>query len=302
MKAAKYLFLPFLFFAVLSCRKEVNIRPDSSFESQLFIECLLYPGEEPRVYLSLSQPFFNEEVTPQDMFARGAEVRLSDGTQEELLRPDSTFDKFRCRWAPFYGGTIPAEYGKTYELRVTFQGKTYTASTTINQAKANLDEVEYTPEFFDVYGGHDGVILRFRDAPGEKNFYRFQMDRFLDTSRHHAHILEVLINDCTNGEKFWITDLGRTVFRDDNNDGQPVELYAEVSFEYRRGDTAYIYLQSLDEASAAFYEDIDNQLQSILNPFVEPVFLKSGIEGTLGVFGSVVRSDTVLFIYPQDNP
>ncbi len=302
MKTLKCLLMPLLFLALLSCRKDVNIRPEGRYESQLFIESILYPGEEPKVYLSLSQPFFNEEVTPQEMFARGAEVRLSDGAQEELLWPDSTFDKFRCRWTPYYTGATPAAYGKTYELAVTFQGKTYTATTTIGQAKVNLDEVEYTPEFFDVYGGHDGVILRFRDAPGENNFYRFQMDRFLDTSRHHAHILEVIENDCTNGEKFWITDLGRTIFRDENNDGQPMELYAEVSFEYRRGDTAYIYLQSLDATSAAFYEDIDNQLQSILNPFVEPVFLKSAIEGTLGVFGSAVRSDTIVFVYPQDNP
>ena len=302
MKTIPYIPLALLLFALLSCRKEVNIKPDASYESQLFIESILFPGEEPRVYLRLSQPFFNAEVTPQEMFARGADVRLSDGTQSEQLRPDSTFDKFRCRWVPYYKGTAPAEYGKTYELSVTFQGKTYTAATTIDQAKVDLDEVEYTAEFFDVYGGHDGVILRFRDAPGENNFYRFQMDRFLDTSRHHAHILEVIVNDCTNGEKFWITDLGRTIFRDENNDGQPMELYAEVSFEYRQGDTAYIYLQSLDERSAAFYEDIDNQLQSILNPFVEPVFLKSTIEGTLGVFGSAVRSDTVLFIYPQANP
>lgn len=303
MKKNNYI-IPLLLFllTMLSCRKDVKIKPDSSYQSQLFIESILFPGEAPRVYLSRSQPFFNEEVTPQEMFARGAEVSLSDGAQEELLRPDSSFDKFRCRWVPYYAGTTPAEYGKTYELTVAYQGKAYTATTTINQAKVNIDEVEYTAEFFDVYGGHDGVALRFKDAPGEKNFYRFQMDRFLDTSRHHAHILEVLVNDCTNGEKFWITDLGRTIFRDENNDGQPMELYAEVSFEYRRGDTAYIYLQSLDETAAAFYEDIDNQLQSILNPFVEPVFLKSAIEGTIGVFGSAVRSDTVVFVYPQDNP
>ena len=302
MKTTNYIFLLLFFFAAVSCRKEVNIKPRASYESQLFIEGILYPGENPKIYLSLSQPFFNEEVTPQEMFARGAEVRLFNGTNTELLQPDSAFDKFRCRWVPYYTGTTPAEYGKTYELTVAFAGKTYTAETTINQAKVNIDEIEYTAEFFDVYGGHDGVILRFKDAPGEKNFYRFQMDRFLDTSRHHAHILEVLVNDCTNGEKFWITDLGRTIFRDENNDGKDLELNAEVSFEYRRGDTAYIYLQSLDETSAAFYEDIDNQLQSILNPFVEPVFLKSTIDGTLGVFGSVVRSDTVLFVYPQDNP
>lgn len=297
-----YIALLLFLFALLSCRKEVNIKPDASYESRLFIESILYPGEAPKVYLSLSQPFFNKEVTPQEMFARGAEVRLFNGTETELLQPDSTFDKFRCRWVLYYAGAMPAEYGKTYELTVAFQGKTYTAKTSIKQAKVNIDEVEYTPEFFDVYGGHDGVILRFTDVPGQRNFYRFQMDRFLDTSRHHAHVLEVIENNCTNGEKFWITDLGRTIFRDENNDGQALELNAEVSFEYRKGDPAYIFLQSLDEKSAAFYEDLDNQLQSILNPFVEPVFLKSTIEGTIGVFGSAVRSDTVLFIYPQDNP
>ena len=302
MKTARYLFLLLSFFAAISCRKEVNIKLDTAYEGQLFIESILYPGEVPKVYLSVSQPFFNEEVTPQEMFARGAQVSLFNGTETELLQPDSTFDKFRCRWVPFYQGAIPTEHGKTYELTVAFAGKTYTATSTIRQSKVNIDDIEYTAEFFDVYGGHDGVILRFKDVPGEKNFYRFQMNRFLDTSRHHAHILEVIENDCTNGEKFWITDLGRTIFRDENSDGKEMELNAEVSFEYLRGDTAYIFLQSLDEKSAAFFEDIDNQLQSILNPFVEPVFLKSTIEGTIGVFGSAVRSDPVLFIYPQDNP
>jgi hypothetical protein len=76
----------------------------------------------------------------------------------------------------------------------------------------------------------------------------------------------------------------------------------EVSFEYEEGDSAFIYLQSLDDQSAAFYDDLDKQLQSILNPFVEPVFLHSTIEGVLGVFGSAVRSDPVAFVYPQVNP
>ncbi|MBK8507020.1 MAG: hypothetical protein IPL46_35515 [Saprospiraceae bacterium] len=76
----------------------------------------------------------------------------------------------------------------------------------------------------------------------------------------------------------------------------------EVSFEYEEGDSALIYLQSLDGRSAAFYNNLDKQLQSILNPFVEPVFLHSTIEGVLGVFGSAVRSNPVVFVYPQDNP
>jgi hypothetical protein len=62
-------------------------------------------------------------------------------------------------------------------------------------------------------------------------------------------------------------------------------------------------MQSLDEKAALFYKELDDQLISIINPFVEPVFLESKIEGgAIGFFGSAVLSDSVLFVYPQDNP
>ncbi|HMB62821.1 MAG TPA: hypothetical protein VKN36_07095, partial [Eudoraea sp.] len=157
--------------------------------------------------------------------------------------------------------------------------------------------------FYDVYGGHDGVIIEYTDPAGEGNFYRFQMDRMMDNSRFHAHVLDGLPNDCTEpGELFLTRDLGRVIFSDAGNDGLPAEHNIEVSYEYRQGDEATVYLLSLDGRSAAFFKDLDDQLQSILNPFVEPTFLHSTIEGTLGVFGSAVKSDPVLFIYPQDNP
>jgi hypothetical protein len=298
----RILYLIIVLIAVLSCRKEVFLEPRSSYEEQLFIESMLYPGKEPKVFLSKSLPFFNEEVTPQEMFARGAVVSITRGTEVDQLQPDSTFDKFRCRWNPFYVGAIPVIHGETYTLKVIYEGETYTASTTIDQPKVQIDELEYTPEFFDVYGGHDGLIIRLKDAPGEGNFYRFQMDRWIDTSRYHAHVFDGLANNCTQGEQFLVTDLGRTVFSDENIDGEDMELFVEVSFEYRKGDEAEVYILSLDRKSAAFFQDLDNQLQSILNPFVEPVFLKSQIEGALGVFGSAVRSDPVAFVYPQDNP
>ncbi|MEO5675815.1 MAG: hypothetical protein ABIQ74_14330 [Chitinophagales bacterium] len=79
-------------------------------------------------------------------------------------------------------------------------------------------------------------------------------------------------------------------------------MLVEVSFEYNEGDTGYVFVQSMDKTSAEFFDNLDQQLQSIHNPFVEPVFLKSRIEGCFGIFGSAVLSDSVLFIYPQDNP
>lgn len=296
--------LPFLLLLLLSCQKDVQIQVESSYSPELFIESILYPGEVPKVYLSSSQPFFSQRVTPQEIFVRDAQVQINTDTGIDQLKIDSTFDQFRCRWVPYYIGSTEVQRGKTYELLINHRGKSYEATTSLTQPKIEIEEVEYTPEFYDVYGDHDGVIVRFKDAPGEGNFYRFQMNRMIDNTRFHVHVLEVLgnQNNCTDGEKFHTVDLGRTIFSDENIDGQQLELYLEVSFEYLEGDTAYVMIQSLDTAAATFFNDLDHQLEVIRNPFVEPVFINSTIEGAFGVFGSAVRSDSILFIYPQDNP
>lgn len=74
-------------------------------------------------------------------------VKISSGTTVDVLVVDSTFNKFRCRWEPFYRGSIAAEYGKTYTLEVNLEGKMYSASTTINQRSVTIESIEYTLNF-----------------------------------------------------------------------------------------------------------------------------------------------------------
>jgi hypothetical protein len=300
----KYLLsIPVLLICISGCYKDITINEELNHDPSIHIECILYPGEKPKLYLNNSNAFFSEKVTPQQTFVRNAEVIITTDDWSESLKVDSTFDKFRCRWSPYYVGSQKIEQGKSYTLNVAHNGNTYEAETTISQAKVNLDSIVYTPEFYDLYGGHDGVVLYFQDAAGEANYYRFQMDRWIDSSRYHAHVLDLIKSPCVEeGELFLTHDYGRNIVSDGVNDGNPIAFNAEVSFEYLEGDTAIVYLLSLDEQSAKYYKDLDDQLQSILNPFVEPSFIHSTIEGTLGVFGSAVRSDPIQFIYPQDNP
>lgn len=297
------LLLIFLF-ACVACESVLPVDPRQDFESKVVIEGILYPGQKSKIYVSKSLQFFDERVTPQQVFARGAVVTLSDETGSEILRADSSFEKFRCRWVPFYKGDKIPQVGKTYSLQVIFEGKTYQAVTTIKQSPTKINSIEYIGDFYDVYGGHDGVRVNLSDVPGQENFYRFLMNREIDRSVKHAHVLDVLEKTCTEpDEKFRVSDYGRTIFDDKGNDGRNIELLVEVTYEYNQGDSAWVFIQSLDATAAAFYRDLDDQLVSIFNPFVEPVFLKSYIDGgALGVFGSVVLSDSVLFIYPQDNP
>ena len=302
MKSIKFLFLSIIFLQLISCKKNITINFSDVHNNKVFIEGMLYPGKLPQIFISKSNSFFSSKVTPQQVFARGAVVKISSGSFTDVLVADSVFNKFRCRWEPFYRGNIAAVYGKTYTLEVSFEGKIYTASTTINQSPVTIDSIAYTAAFFDVYGSHDGVIVTITDHPGTTDFYRFQMNRIIDTSRHHAHVLDRFINTCVSGpnEKFAVKDIGRIIFNDENADGRKIIMSIEVTYEYKRNDTGWVFMQSLDKNSAEFYRDLDEQLQSIQNPFVEPVFINTKIPGAIGYFGSAVLSDSVRFIYPRD--
>jgi len=303
MKRTKFLLMAFVCL-LIQCKKDITINFPPQHNSEVFIEGMLYPGTKPQIFVSTSNPFFSENVTPQQVFARGAVVKISSGSAVDVLVPDSTFNTFRCRWEPCYHGNIAAEYGKTYTLEVSYEGKTYSATTSINQSKPVIESVEYVENFYDTYGGHDGVIVTVDDHPGTQDYYRFQMNRIIDTSRHHAHVLDGFINTCVSGpdEKFPVKDIGRIIFNDENADGKKIVMPIEVTYEYRKGDSGWVFMQLLDKNSAEFYKDLDDQLQAIYNPFVEPVYIQTKIEGAIGVFGSAVLSDSVLFIYPQDNP
>ncbi|GJM27684.1 MAG: hypothetical protein DHS20C17_03190 [Cyclobacteriaceae bacterium] len=300
----KYIKLVIITVLVIGCEQVVDISPKSGYTGTVFVEGLLVVGETPRIYLMEALPFASSRVTPQRVFARGAEVIVSTEGYQETLLPDSSFNQFRCRWEPYYGGVNEILFGSTYHLEINYEGKNYGASTTTDQSKPTITSIGYNPEFYDIYGGHDGVNIMLKDPEGSGDFYRFEMNRQIDNSVAHAHILDVIQSTCTaEGEMFWVKDIGRTVFSDEGNDGQELDLLVEVSFEYSEGDSTWITMQSLNETAAAFYKELDDQLISIVNPFVEPVFLESKIDGgAVGFFGSAVKSDSVLFIYPQDNP
>lgn len=290
-----YIFLIIL--TLTACQKDIKIK-QVPYEKQLSIECILYPGKIPQVYLSTSIAFFDRNTSPSQLFARNASVSIT-GNSIDVLTQDSAFDKFRCRWVPFYKGSVPVQIGQSYLLNVSYSGKTYTATTTINQAKPFVLSTSYVSSFHDVYGDHEGVIVNFKDTPGSENFYRYRMNRIIDSSVYGGSNLGAIHSTCTNGNLFFISEIGRSIFFDKGLDGQDLKIVMEPGYTHQQDDTAYIFIESVDKNTAEFYDNLDKQKLAQFNPFIEPVFIKSKIEGCIGVFGSAVVSDSVLFVYPE---
>ena len=283
---------------LMRCQKDITIKIQN-YDPQLTIECILYPGKTPTLFLSTSQPFFNTASAPQQLFARNAAVSITGPSGTDFLLADSSFDNFRCRWNLFYTGTIPSQAGGTYYLSVVYDGKTYNATTTIYEPQIQIQSTGYVYNFHDIYGDHEGVVVSFADAAGSGNNYRYQMTRMIDSTVYGASNLGVIHSTCSNGNDFYIRELGRSVYSDRNLEGQTITLTVEPAYTHQQDDSAYVFIQSIDTASATFYDQLDKQKLAMYNPFIEPVFVRSHIAGCLGVFGSAVVSDSVLFVFPE---
>jgi len=294
-------FIATLLFLAQACEKDIVIKPPA-YDSRPVIECLLMPGTAPKVYLSRSAPFFNSDVTPWTIFIRNAQVILSGGGEEELLQVDSTFDEFFCRWQPFYKGQILTKPNVTYELKVEYGGKTYTANTTTDVKPVEMDDVTYTHSFRDAYGEHQGVVIDFTDPAGVANYYRFHLTRDVDSTVQTVDAYEYS-SVCIGAGKTTIADIGWFVYSDKNADGQISRIIMEPSHTFKENDVALVRLQTLDKNAAVWFDHLDKLKQASLNPFIEPVILKEfQFKDAIGVFGSVnLSQEAIELIFPEDN-
>ncbi len=294
----------FCFALVLTagCQKTITVE-QPPYTEKLSIESLLQPGEIPRVYINRTTPFFSSigKETPSSLFVENADVVIVSNGNSDILSADSTYNKFFCRWEPFYVGTTPIEADTDYELRVTYQNVNYTATTRTNVSAVQIDSVSYTDAFVDIYGGHEGVIVDFTDLAGQQNRYRFKISRVLNAEHETTDDLEYSSRCLAEDEEVIIDELGRFVYFDTGLDGAPVRFVAEPYYTQFQGDESFVYIQSLDEEAALFYDTLDRQHEANINPFAEPVFLRSNIEGAVGVFGAVNISDPFFFVFPEDH-
>ena len=287
-------------FLASGCTKTIPITLDT-YSPKLSIESILEPGTTPKVYLNTTVPFFLVNQLPTDLFVHDAEVIISTTSSADILQPDSIYNKFFCRWEPFYSGNDVILENEDYTLTVRVNGETFTASTRTNVQAVSIDSVDYTSSFTDLYGGHEGVIVDFMDIPGQANQYRFEMDRPLNNEHTTVDDFEISSTCLADGETYTIEEIGRFVYFDTNFDGAPIRFVVEPAYTNRKGDPGTIYIQSLSREAADFYDALDRQRESNINPFIEPVFVETEIEGAIGVFGAMKRSDPVQFVFPEDS-
>jgi len=283
-----------------SCEKTITIK-QQSYQSKLSIQGLITPNQIPAIYINKTVPYFDPKLNTRELTVDNAVAILNDGTTNYTLQFDSSFDYLYCRYNYFYKGTQNIQSNKTYTLTVNYNGNLYTAQATTYQSIVSITSITYTQHFTDLYGDHEGIIIKYTDKPGEENYYRYEMGRIIDSSVLTAGGAGSGIKSkCLGAQDYYIKDLGRTVYSDKNVDGLALSFVVEPAYTHQKNDTGYIRLQSVDKNIFNFYDNLDKQKLAEYNPFVEPVFVAPGqFKNAIGVFGAYAVSDSVLFVYPE---
>jgi len=294
----KYLaILTAVLLCLAACTKDIVI-PELPYDGKTSIQCLITPGELPTVYTYQAVRYFDPKITPRQLFLPKASVHMTGAGDTIAFTIDSVTDVRTCEQLFFWKGDKPIRPDATYTLTVTNGEQVFSAQATTNQSLVQLDSVKYVSKFTDVFGGHEGIVLFFRDRPGAENFYRFQLNGFIQDTVIDQ---EGGFGACSIGQTNRVHELGRTIYTDQNLDGEPFSFVTEPTFQHKKGQEAYVRLQSVDKNIYTFYDNLDHTKIAQYNPFVEPVFLQIGQFGEkgVGVFGAYAVSDSVRFVYPE---
>ncbi len=294
MKMHKLL-LPLLFlFAACEKKVEFDLKESSTL---LTVDASIESNEQPVVILTKSLNYFSKVTADviANSLVKDAEVFVSDGTKtHKLKRYDVTIPGANVAFS-FYASDpsspstiITGELGKTYSLRILWQGKEYNAATTIPLLTKKIDSMwavrpPNTPDT------SRRMVLRVKvtDPPGFGNYIRYftkvNSEPFLPGL--NSVFDDQLVNNST-----YIVDVDKGVDRNTDIDFDNYGFFA-------KGDTVTVQFSNIDKATFDFWRTVEFSYQSIGNPFSSPTKILGNISnGALGYFGGYANQFKTIII------
>lgn len=298
---------------ITSCTKEVIVDIPEA-DSKLVIDGRIETGQPPIVLLTRSK-YIYEEVNGNlllEALVSGATVSVSDGTNTVILDEicsqslpqssqeaiasflDIPVEELSTANICFYSTantSIFGEVGKTYDLKVQFEGNEYTSSTQLLNP-VPMDSLYWKEDQEYPDNGYSWLYLS--DPPNEYNAYFWECKRIniqgdgstLD-DRYVPTFNPAFDDQFFNGLTF-------TFAYENPHNFNPDTPLSERGF-YQRGDSVAIKFSRIDKAVYEFMEIKYLQLQTGGSPFATPSNLPTNISGgALGVWaGYATYFDTL---------
>lgn len=260
-----------LLLCLFSCQKKIDVKiPD--YVQKLVVEGKIETGQTPEVYLSYTVPYFGNHTNSLSDFAvKGALVTVTDGSSTDTLK-DLTGLGYYYKALNMVGVA-----GKTYDLSILLNGKTYTAQTTI-WPQVKLDSLWFKVMRYDSLGF---VYAHMTDPGNEQNNYRWFAKRIGKDQTFIAPLGSSFDDKFISGKSFdFAYDRGviqGSTATDDNNN--------ERGF-FKKNDQVIVKFCTIGPNEYLFFRSYDANIISNGNPFAAPSNLQSNLQGkdVLGVW------------------
>ena len=321
-----------------SCEKVIEFEGEA-LERKLVLYSVLNPDSVIDVYISYSLPIF--DLSPYGQVTSADVSLFRDDTFIETLsyKPPSP----RSEYMPpvslsnyISASEIPLP-GSTYRLEVSLPGYQSVSSEAVLPTPVpiiSLDTTRITYRESDMdflwEWSEWNVSLRFRDPPGEENYYRLVLrqvsgyytgDKFLPYSDEYPVVVDEqevlwiqtddpLLNPEEENSIFG-SDVPNafSVFSDELISGKEYELDFILNPYFEYLDTSYheffqfrIELQSISKDLYQYLMSYSAQWMLGDDLFSEPVIVHSNVNGGLGIFGASASSKQSISMgsYPVD--
>jgi len=266
-----------------SCEKEITIDIPQP-ETKIVIEGAIEEGQYPWVFISKNSPYFEpvDSAVIANLLVWDAKVTVTNGIITDSLH--ISLDPYSFPYIKYIGSTIIGEVGKTYQLKVEANGKTYTASTSILPA-VHLDSLKFKPDINQDTLGYIWIYLVDPDTLG--NYYRV-FTKIIGRDHVFLHPYPSVIDDKFFNGQFseYSLDNGRNPLEDNLYDDNGKDSAGVPRWYFRRGQTVVVKLCAIDAFHYDFWYSIEQQFITDGNPFASPISARTNINGgALGVWG-----------------
>jgi hypothetical protein len=248
--------LGFLFasLSLFSCEKVIDIEFNAS-EALIVIEGELTddPSNPQTITISKTTDF---QTTNDQLFVSGAVVLITDDAGNSVFLSETSPGKYQTT-------TLAGVPGRTYNLTVTYDGKSYTSSCKM-PVKTTLDSLSILKSLG--FGGVSrSVVPHFQDPAGKGNYYRARM--YINNE-----FIESFIYD--------------DEFLDGNYNTQGLQSFNQ---EIRKYDTVSVQFMNVDKDVHFYFESLEANSSGPGGGVASPANPKSNIKGgALGYFSAHV--------------
>lgn len=275
------------------CEKTVDFDLNDS-EPKLVVEATIENDQAPVVVLSQSLNYFSS-IDPRllaSSFVHDADVFISNGTKTHKLK-EYSYNISADYKIYFYSidssnlsSAFVGELNKQYSLRISHNGKEYTAITTIPNITKRVDSLWWKPAPANEDTTKAVAMVRATDPPGFGDYVRYFTRRNREPFYPPlASAFDDLVIDGTTYELQVDAGVNRNVKRE------------EDERLFNKGDTVVFKLCNIDKATFDFWRTMEYSYNSIGNPFATPVKVLSNISnGALGYFGGYAAQYHTLVI------